>query len=118
MIADEPSLFDVSDEEDESKKSGEDRTQQIRRELKTMLYGFGDVKEPNEETLDTLYEIAIEYIIAVCKKAVSINANKKLSLEDIHFLIRRDDRKFTRVRELLSMSEELKKARKDLDDIK
>ena len=44
MIADEPSLFDISDEEDETKKFGEDRTQQIRRELKTMLYGFGDVK--------------------------------------------------------------------------
>uniref|UniRef100_A0AC34RDC9 Transcription initiation factor TFIID subunit 13 n=1 Tax=Panagrolaimus sp. JU765 TaxID=591449 RepID=A0AC34RDC9_9BILA len=116
MIADEPNLFDVSDEEDESKKS-EDKTQQIRRELKSMLYGFGDVKEPNEETVDTLLEIVLDYITSVCQKAQSINVNNKITLDDIHFLIRGDPKKYNRVRELLKMSEELKRAKKDLEEV-
>uniref|UniRef100_A0A7E4V1G4 Transcription initiation factor TFIID subunit 13 n=1 Tax=Panagrellus redivivus TaxID=6233 RepID=A0A7E4V1G4_PANRE len=116
---DEPSLFE-SEEEEETEESGakkpaEDKTQQLRRELKTMLFGFGDVKEPLDETVDALHDIVIDYITSVCKKAVSLNAAKKLTLEDIHFLIRRDVRKYTRVRELLSMSELLKKARKDFE---
>lgn len=42
----------------------------------------------------------------------------RIALEDIHYLIRRDQKKFSRVKELLSMSEELKKARKAFEDVK
>ena len=42
----------------------------------------------------------------------------RMALEDIHYLIRRDQKKFSRVKDLLSMSEELKKARKQFDEVK
>uniref|UniRef100_A0A914Y6G2 Transcription initiation factor TFIID subunit 13 n=1 Tax=Panagrolaimus superbus TaxID=310955 RepID=A0A914Y6G2_9BILA len=117
MLPDEPSLFESEDEDEtEEKKTPEDKNQQIRRELKNMLYGFGDVKEPMEETIEELYEVVMEFINAVCYKAASLNGHKKVTLDEIHFLIRRDMKKFTRVAELLSMSEELKKARKDFEN--
>lgn len=42
----------------------------------------------------------------------------KLNTEDLLFLVRKDNKKYTRVVELLRMNEELKKARKafDVDD--
>lgn len=44
MIADDPELFEESDEEEEQKKNPEDRKRLFRRELAAMLYGFGDKK--------------------------------------------------------------------------
>lgn len=60
----------------------------------------------------------MDYIQQVCLKALAVGKSGKINLEDIHYLIRRDHKKFGRVKELLSMSEELKKARKAFDDIK
>jgi hypothetical protein len=44
MINDDNGIFDDSDEEDEQKKTPEDKNQLFRRELARMLYGFGDKK--------------------------------------------------------------------------
>ncbi|KAK6041346.1 transcription initiation factor IID, subunit [Cooperia oncophora] len=49
---------------------------------------------------------------------MNVGKPDKIALEDIHYLIRRDPKKFARVKDLLSMSEELKKARKQFDDVK
>lgn len=43
MLNDEPELFEESDEE-EKHKNPEDRKRLFRRELASMLYGFGDKK--------------------------------------------------------------------------
>lgn len=43
---------------------------------------------------------------------MNVGKTDKLALEDIHYLIRRDPKKFVRVKELLSIREDLKKARK------
>jgi len=42
----------------------------------------------------------------------------RVQVEDIVFLVRKDQRKFTRVKDLLTMNEELKKARKAFDEVK
>lgn len=42
----------------------------------------------------------------------------RISVEDIIFLIRKDPKKYSRVKELLMMNEELRKARKAFDEIK
>lgn len=42
----------------------------------------------------------------------------RIAVEDIIFLIRKDPKKYSRVKELLLMSEELRKARKAFDEIK
>ena len=42
----------------------------------------------------------------------------KISVEDIIFIIRKDPKKYSRVKELLLMNEELRKARKAFDEVK
>jgi len=119
------------------KKTPEERKFIFRKELRSMLYGFGDdkvgvvllstllspqpnhsIKNPSEQTLDALEQIVIDYIRQVCEKCLQVGKPNRLTLEDIHYLIRRDAKKFARVKELLSMHDELKKARKAFDDVK
>jgi hypothetical protein len=51
-------------------------------------------------------------------KANEIGSNKqgRLAVNDILYLLRHDPRKYARVKELLSMNEELKRARKAFDE--
>jgi len=134
---DEAALFEDSDDDEQEeqqpgaagpstapgasaakKKTPEERKFIFRKELRSMLYGFGDDKNPSEETLDALEQIVIDYIRQVCEKCLQVGKPNRLTLEDIHYLIRRDAKKFARVKELLSMHDELKKARKAFDDVK
>lgn len=52
------------------------------------------------------------------KKAMEVGRPGRISVEDIIFLIRKDPKKYSRVKELLMMNEELRKARKAFDEIK
>ena len=49
---------------------------------------------------------------------MTVGRSGRISVEDIIFLIRKDPKKYSRVKELLIMSEELRKARKAFDEIK
>lgn len=51
-------------------------------------------------------------------KAMDIGKSGRVQVEDIMYLARKDKRKYARVKELLSMNEELKKARKAFDEVK
>jgi len=42
----------------------------------------------------------------------------RISVEDIIFIVRKDPKKYSRLKELLVMNEELRKARKAFDEIK
>ncbi|VDK50955.1 unnamed protein product [Anisakis simplex] len=119
MFDDESSLFGSDEEDEEKKKEGnDDKKFLFRRELRTMLYGFGDDKVPYDKTVELLEYIVVDYVRELCQRAVNVGKPGKLSLEDIHYLIRRDAKKFGRVKDLLSMSEELKRARKQFDEAK
>jgi len=52
------------------------------------------------------------------KKAMDVGRPGKISVEDIIYVIRKDSKKFSRVKELLLMSEALRKARKAFDEVK
>ena len=52
------------------------------------------------------------------KKAMDVGRQGRITVEDIVFLIRKDAKKFSRVKELLLMNEELRKARKAFDEVK
>lgn len=73
---------------------------------------------PYDKTLELLETIVTSYIQHMCQRALQMGKSGKLALEDIHYLIRRDAKKFGRVKDLLSMSEELKRARKQFDEAK
>ncbi|CAI7777786.1 unnamed protein product, partial [Closterium sp. NIES-53] len=83
------------------------------RELRLMMYGFGDDPEPLPETVELVEEMVIEYITDLVHRAQEVAARRgRLTTEDVLFLIRKDPRKFARARELLAMNVELKEARK------
>ena len=68
------------------------------------------------ESVDILEDLVIEFIPEMTHKAMSIGRQGRVQVEDIVFLIRKDPRKFARVKDLLTMNEELKRARKAFDE--
>ncbi|KAF5396273.1 Transcription initiation factor TFIID subunit 13 [Paragonimus heterotremus] len=50
------------------------------------------------------------------RKALKIGRPGKISVEDVTYLVRRDPKKFSRVKELLLLSEELRRARKAFEE--
>ncbi|KAG9340187.1 hypothetical protein JZ751_021912 [Albula glossodonta] len=84
--------------------------------IRCMMYGFGDDQNPYTESVDILEDLVIEFITEMTHKAMSIGRQGRVQVEDIVFLIRKDPRKFARVKDLLTMNEELKRARKAFDE--
>ncbi|VDN21161.1 unnamed protein product [Gongylonema pulchrum] len=128
MVDDDSSLFGFDDEDDDEKRKDNHEDKKYVPYDETLEYLEAIVKEyiqgmcrcavPYDETLEYLEAIVKEYIQGMCRCAVESGKPGKLTLEDIHYLIRRDMKKFGRVKDLLSMSEELKKARKQFDEAK
>lgn len=87
------------------------------RDLRPMLYGFGDVPNPLPETVELVEELVVDYVTDMMHKAMEGSAQQRgrLAHQDIVFLVRKDERKYGRCLELLEMNEELKRARKNFD---
>ena len=60
----------------------------------------------------------MEFITSMTQRAMEIGRPGKVQVEDIIFLVRKQPRMYARVRELLTMNEELKRARKAFDEFK
>jgi transcription initiation factor TFIID subunit 13 len=60
----------------------------------------------------------MNYFFFQTHKAMETGRTGRVQVEDIVFLVRKDMRKFARVKDLLTMNEELKKARKAFDEVK
>ncbi|XP_038076969.1 transcription initiation factor TFIID subunit 13-like isoform X1 [Patiria miniata] len=86
------------------------------KELRCMMYGFGDDQNPYTETVDLLEDLVLDFITDTTLKAMEVGRPGRVQVEDIIFLIRKDSRKLSRVKDLLMMNEELKKARKAFDE--
>ncbi|PAA51747.1 hypothetical protein BOX15_Mlig021758g1 [Macrostomum lignano] len=86
------------------------------KEIKMMLYGFGDDENPYKETVSLLEELAVSYICSVSRRAAEVGKSGRIGVEDIEYVVRRDPKKYSRVRELLTINEVLKRARKAFDD--
>jgi len=98
--------------------SGESRKRLFSKELRCMMYGFGDDQNPFTESVDLLEDLVIEFITETTQKAMDIGKTGRVQVEDIMHYVRKDPRKYARVKDLLSMNEELKKARKAFDEVK
>ncbi|TRM62481.1 transcription initiation factor IID, 18kD subunit-domain-containing protein [Schizophyllum amplum] len=83
------------------------------KELRNLMYGFGDDRNPSNDTVNVLEEILIEYITDVCQTAASSSKKSRLSLDDLRKALSRpaDAKKLARMEELLFMQEEIKRAR-------
>ncbi|KAL3277918.1 hypothetical protein HHI36_013259 [Cryptolaemus montrouzieri] len=94
------------------------RKRLFSKELRCMMYGFGDDQNPYTESVDIIEDLVIEFITETTHKAMEIGRTGRVQVEDIVFLVRKDSRKYARVKDLLTMNEELKRARKAFDEIK
>ncbi|CAF0960091.1 unnamed protein product [Rotaria magnacalcarata] len=94
------------------------RKRLFSKELRNMMYGFGDDPQPYAESVELLEDLVVQYITDMTLKATEIGSNKqgRMVVNDILYLLRHDPRKYARVKELLSMNEELKRARKAFDE--
>lgn len=77
------------------------------------MHGFGDDPNPYTETVDLVEDLVMDFIVETTRSAMEVGKSGKVHIDDIVFLIRKDKKKYARVRDLLRMNEELKKARKD-----
>lgn len=106
------------DEDVEEDAPLEKKKKLFSKELRCMMYGFGDDQNPYTESVDLLEDLVIEFITEMTKKSMDVGRTGKISVEDIIFVIRKDPKKYSRVKELLLMNEELRKARKAFDEVK
>lgn len=84
----------------------------FHRELKYMMHGFGDDPNPYSETLDLVEELVMQFITEMTLKAMEVGKSGRVHVNDIIFIIRKDKKKYSRVRELLMMKEQIDKAKK------
>lgn len=100
----------------ESGPESEKKKRIFSKELRCMMYGFGDDQNPYTESVELLEDLVVEFITEMTIKAMEVGRPGRVQVEDLIFLIRKDPRKYSRVKELLMMNEELKKARKAFDE--
>ncbi|KAK0450908.1 transcription initiation factor IID, 18kD subunit-domain-containing protein [Armillaria borealis] len=88
------------------------------KELKNLMYGFGDDRNPANDTVNVMEEILIEYITDVCLAAGGSAKKGRLSVDDLRRVLSRpaDSKKLARMEELLFMQEDIKRARAQFDD--
>ncbi|RAL39413.1 unnamed protein product [Cuscuta campestris] len=91
----------------------------FQKDLQRMMYGFGDDPNPFPETLALVEDIVVEYVTDMVHKAQDLATKRGRRLtEDFLFLVRKDLPKLNRCKELLTLNEELKQARKAFDEDK
>lgn len=83
------------------------------KEVRSMMYGFGDVSSPRTDTVETVHNYLIDYLsLLLTKVHVMAKIKGKTKTEDLMYFLKRDRRKYSRVKNLLLTNEELKMARK------
>ncbi|KZT09440.1 TFIID-18kDa-domain-containing protein [Laetiporus sulphureus 93-53] len=89
------------------------------KELRNLMYGFGDDRNPANDTVNVMEEILVEYIVDVCQTASASGKGKtRLSIEELRRALSRpaDAKKLARMEELLFMQEDIKRARAEFDE--
>ncbi|KDQ60782.1 hypothetical protein JAAARDRAFT_31757 [Jaapia argillacea MUCL 33604] len=88
------------------------------KELRNLMYGFGDDRNPANDTVAVMEEILIEYITDVCQNALAPTRKSRLSIEDLRRALANpaDAKKLARMEELLFMQEDIKRARAQFEE--
>ncbi len=87
-------------------------------ELKGIMYGFGDVENPDHESVELLQEYVIEYIQNIAYAAYRRNKRKgsnELSLRDLLYVLRKDKKRYYRIKNLIHFYENAKSIKKRND---
>lgn len=62
------------------------RKRLFSKELRCMMYGFGDDQNPYTESVDLLEDLVIEFITEMTHRAMEIGRTGRVQVEDIIFL--------------------------------
>lgn len=79
-----------------------------------MMYGAGD-ECPFSESVNFLNDLAIDYITEITSKAVNIGKSGQIDVDDVLYLTRKDIKKYSRIKSLIEVNEDLKSARRAFD---
>lgn len=86
------------------------------KEVRCLMYGYGDVSTPRHDTAEILHNYVMDYLnILLINTHNMAKIKGKTKTEDLLYCLKRDRRKYSRVRQLLITNEELKMARKVFD---
>ena len=101
-------------------KEGEENEININftNELKGIMYGFGDVENPDHETVELLQEYVIEYLQNIAYAAYRRNKRKgsnELSLRDLLYVLKKDKKRYYRIKNLIHFYENAKSIKKRND---
>ena len=83
----------------------------FREDLKTLMYGFGDNKYPNETSVDLLEDYVQEFIVNLVvrtAKRSQRNCSNTLKLADVLRVLQKDEKKFLRMPYILLAQKEIK----------
>ncbi|KDQ07901.1 hypothetical protein BOTBODRAFT_74581, partial [Botryobasidium botryosum FD-172 SS1] len=85
----------------------------FNKDLRSLMYGFGDDPNPSPDSVNVMEEILLEYIIDLSQTALRPTRKNRLTLEDIRRALSHpaDAKKLARMEELLFMQEDIKRAR-------
>lgn len=95
-----------------------DRKRLFSKELRCMMYGFGDDLNPYTETVDMIEDLVLKFINDIAIRALNFGSTDRISIEDLLFILRKDTKKYSRLKDLLNMNQELRQARKAFDEVK
>jgi transcription initiation factor TFIID subunit 13 len=84
------------------------------KEIRQLMYGFGDVPNPREDSVNALDECLEWFVADLCSQATSVSQGK-LKTSDFLTALANDSKKVSRAHELLYLDKELKSARAQFD---
>ncbi len=86
------------------------------KELRALMYGFGDVQNPLSESIEVLDELLEWFIVDLSTRAQKKATSQKLKTTDFLTALEGDLKKVARAHELLALDKELKQARATFGD--
>ncbi|KAJ3119856.1 Transcription initiation factor TFIID subunit 13 [Physocladia obscura] len=117
-----PSSHAKTNARDAKDKESGGRKKIFGKDIRPIMYGYGDVIDPADDTVDVVEDMLIMFLEDVvayqlsndsiqCAKAVSASNTGRIRIADITFALRKDPRKLARVLELIATEKEIAKAR-------
>mmetsp|Transcript_15258 Transcript_15258/g.28087 ORF Transcript_15258/g.28087 Transcript_15258/m.28087 type:complete len:172 (+) Transcript_15258:220-735(+) len=71
--------------------------------VSAVMYAFGDKREQLPESIKLMNDLVVEYMEGMTREAMASTFNGTLTPESLQFAIRKDERKASRVQQLLEM---------------
>eukprot|EP00127_Corallochytrium_limacisporum_P003793 Clim_evm7s153 gene=Clim_evmTU7s153 len=83
----------------------------LKKQIRWLMYGYGDVRSPDEDSILVMADIVAEYVTELASVAAHWTGHPQLTVSNVQTVLRRDRKKSQKVRRLLRF-------KKDYDAIK